>query len=97
MLICVLSLSQPLNPPIKQPIKQAPDAEVLVVTTTGAPENLATSASKPMARPMLVLLTLLPMLPMVLQRARLIGGAERGRERLLCLGAQLGSCTYEIA
>ncbi len=65
-----------------------------MVTTTGAPENLATGASKPMARPMLVLLTLLPM---VLQRARLIGGAERGRERLLCLGAQLGSCTYEIA
>ena len=95
MLICVLSVSQPVNPPIKQPIKQAPDAEVLVVTTTGAPENLATGAPKPTARPMLVLLTLLLMLLMVLQRARLIGWAER--ERLLCLGAQLGSCTYEIA
>ena len=44
-LICVLSLSQPLNPLIKQPIKQAPDAEVLVVTTAGAPgKNLAAGA-----------------------------------------------------
>ena len=69
-----LSLSQPLPQPTHQPIKQAPDAEVLVVTTTRAPENLATGAPKPMARPILVLLTLLPM---VLQRARLrLGGAR---------------------
>jgi len=70
LLICVFSRSQPLSPLIKQPIKQAPDAEVLVVTTAGAQKTWPPAHPKPMARPMLVLPTLLPMLPTVVLQGR---------------------------
>lgn len=78
MLICVLSVSQPVNPPIKQPIKQAPDAEVLVVTTAGAQKTWPPAHPKPMARPMLVLPTLLPMLPTVVLQGRGSAGRSDG-------------------